>query len=125
MGTCYWCHWGWPRQIREIYDRAKADLGGYTEPLEFGPSHIVWSDENWDSAQWCLDNFDKYRGDYEDADLEIVKRSLLELLAVPDKYKSPPTDYDGDNPERFPPPAEWECVPKWSFIRRQLIGFSE
>lgn len=112
MSVCYWCHWGWPREIFEIYDRARTDLGGFTDPLEFGPAHIVWSDENWDSAQWCLDHFDEYRGDYEDADLEIVRRSLVELLALPEEMKVPPKGFDGDNPSASPPPVHWECVRK-------------
>lgn len=112
MSVCYWCHWGWPREIFEIYDRARTDLGGFTDPLEFGPAHIVWSDENWDSAQWCLDHFDEYRGEYEDADLEIVRRSLVELLALPEEMKVPPKDFAGDNPSASPPPDHWECVRK-------------
>jgi hypothetical protein len=112
MGTCYWCHWGWPKPIKDIYDRAADDLGGYTDPLEFGPAHIVWSDENWDSAQWCLDNFDKYRGDHLENDLAIVRRSLEELLAVPEEMKAPPDNYDGENPANFPPPEHWHVQPK-------------
>jgi hypothetical protein len=110
MGICYWCYWGWPKPIKEIYDRAVADLDGWDDPMEFGPGHIVWSDENWDSAQWCLDHFDEYRGDYSDVDLAIVRRSLEELLAVPGEFKEPPADYDDENPAAFPPPAHWQVA---------------
>lgn len=109
MSTCYWCYWGWPKPIKEIYDRALADLGGWKDPLEFGPGHIVWSDENWDSADWCLEHFDEYPGQYGDEELAIVKRSLVELLAVPKEFKESPDEYDGENPADFPPPVHWEC----------------
>ena len=109
MGICYWCYWGWPKPIKDIYDRALAELDGWKDPLEFGPGHIVWSDENWDSADWCLEHFDEYRGDYSDEDLAIVKRSLVELLAVPEEFREPPEEYDDENPADFPPPVHWEC----------------
>jgi hypothetical protein len=112
MGICWFCHWGWPKQIADIYQEALAKLDGDNSPLHFGPAHIVWEDENFDSAQWCLDHFDKYKGDYSEAQLAVVKESLVKLLSVPAEYKTEPDGYDDDdeNPQRFPPPAHWEMV---------------
>ncbi len=83
MGICWYCYWGWPKLVAEIYQKALKDLNGYDFPLQFGPGHIVWSDENFDSAEWCLENFDKYKGDYSDEELTIVKWSLEELASFP------------------------------------------
>lgn len=123
---CWWCHWGWPKVIRDIYDRAERDIdevllsvcceangwemwGG--EPswgksaLEFGPGHIVWSDENWDSADWCLRQCDgPMFDDWHPEALEIVRRSLRELMALPEEVKTTPAGYDGQHPENYPPP---------------------
>lgn len=109
---CYWCYWGWPKPIRDVYDRAVSALGGYTDPLHFGPSHVVWEDENWHSAQWCLDYIDEFKqyhneGRFSDDELEIVRQSLINLIAVPDEFKSEPEGYDRENPKNFPPPAHW------------------
>ena len=76
---CWWCHWGWPKAVAEIYRRAQKDIDAlldgwpkaendWTYPgwpscgetaLEFGPGHVVWSDENWDCAPACLRDFDR------------------------------------------------------------------
>src|SRR3990167_11306752 len=99
MGTCWYCYWGWPKTVADIYDRALIDLGGNESPLKYGPSHIVWSDENFDSAEWCLENFEKYVGDYSDKELDIVRRSLVELSDVPINTRDIwPSEYDDENP---------------------------
>lgn len=116
MAFCYWCYWGWPKPILDIYRDCLAKLGGNENPLHWGPAHVVWEDENWDSAQWCLDHFN----DYADPDLTeyekaIVRESLERLLAVPDEYKHPPEGFDAgkdedeDDPADFPPPEHWQC----------------
>ena len=111
MSLCWFCHWGWPEPIANIYLKAVRDLGGHNlSPLHFGPAHSVWEDENFDNAQWCLDNFSKYCRDYQDWELAIVRRSLQELLEVPDELKEWPKDYDGNHPELFPPPAGVKMV---------------
>ena len=66
MGICWYCYWGWPKQIAEIYKKALKELDGYSAPLHFGPAHIVWDDENFDSGEWCLEHFDDYKGDYSE-----------------------------------------------------------
>ena len=111
MGICWYCYWGWHKPVADIYDRALSDLDGAISALHFGPAHIVWEDENFHSAEWCLDHFDEDRGDYSDADLEIVKRSLQELAALPLEVRCvEPEDYDDEHPELFPPPNDVEMV---------------
>lgn len=110
---CYWCYWGWPKPIHNIYTRAVEKLGGSERALEFGPAHVVWADENWGSAQWCLDHFEDWEKDdndgrFDERELEVVKQSLVELLSVQDEYKHPPEGFDDESPEKFPPPAHWE-----------------
>lgn len=113
---CYWCYWGWPSQIAEIYDRALAKLDGDETLLNFGPAHIVWEDENWGSAQYCLDGFDKWvakhRHQFDELSLEVVKQSLVELLAVPECFKCEPANYPGRDPAKYPPPSGWQMVNK-------------
>jgi hypothetical protein len=108
MSFCWWCHWGWPQEIYSIYDDALRKLDGDDSPLLYGPAHIVWCDENWDSAQWCLDHFDDPPlSRYTDDDLEIVRTSLAELLLVPDEFKSEPDGFVGYDPQAYPPPKHW------------------
>lgn len=109
--TCWWCHWGWPKLIADIYDDCVMKLGGDEGPLHWGPAHIVWEDENWEAAQWCLDHFDEYRRDYSDATLAIVRESLDRLVALPDKWKREPIGYgDDSNAPDYPPPDDWIMV---------------
>lgn len=126
--VCWFCHWGWPKAIRDIYDRAEADIDRLIDAktasdheqwsgspscgqnaLEFGPAHCVWSDENFDGnfefEYGDLANKVKY-GDWLEGTLEIVKRSLDELAALPDSLKLPPNEYDGNNPSDYPPQCE-------------------
>lgn len=115
MSICWYCHHGWPKPVADIYDAALAKLGGDKMPLDYGPGHIVWADENFDtrSVQWCLDHFDKHRGDLSDEDSAIVRHSLEQLLAVPEEIRCcEPEDYDGKDPAKYPPPAGMEMVKK-------------
>ena len=79
-------------KIQKIYDEALDDLFGDSMPLYYGPAHIVWCDHNFDLAEWCLENFDKYKGDFEDWELHIVKRSLNELTKIPKEERTDPDD---------------------------------
>ena len=111
MGICWYCYWGWSKPVADIYDRALGDLSGDSSPLEYGPSHIVWSDENFHSAEWSLEHFDEHKGDLSEAELVIVKRSLTELAALPLNVRCvEPDDYDDEHPELFPPPPGIEMV---------------
>ena len=131
MGICWFCHWGWPKPIADIYDKAKADIdeclsivpceeNGWETPedptsgewaLKWGPAHVVWEDENFDLAESCLKDCDEARfSHWHPPAMEIVKRSLRELVVVPDEMKSPMEEYDGDYPEMYPPPSDWIMV---------------
>ena len=107
---CYWCFWGWPKPIRDIYDDCAKRLGSEL-PLLYGPGHVVWSDENWRSAQACLDHFDEWQGGYSANDLPIIRESLERLIEVPDEYKTEPNGFDAarHDPADFPPPDHWRC----------------
>lgn len=104
MGICWYCYWGWPKPVADIYLKALARLDGYESPLHFGPAHIVWDDENFGSAQRCLDNFEKYTGYFMKEEMDIVRESLVELAALPESvYDVEPDDYDDEHPELYPP----------------------
>ena len=109
MGYCWFCFHGWPEKIDAIYKEAVEKLSGDESVLHWGPSHIVWEDENFDSAQWCLDHLqeyrDEYRDEYTDDEIEVCKWSLEQLLELPEDMKRPPEgfDDDDDHPEKFPP----------------------
>ncbi len=108
---CWYCHWGWPKAVADIYLKALADLDGCDTPLLYGPAHIVWGDENFDSAEWCLEHFDDDTGDYTVDEMTIVRQSLLELKKLPEEVIDiEPDDYDGEHPERYPPPSGIEMV---------------
>lgn len=111
MSICWYCYWGWPKIIADIYDHALSELDNYSDPLHFGPAHIVWEDENFDQAEWCLENFDKYKGGFTEKELTIVKQSLEELSKVPINLRDiVPDDYDLEYPENFPPPKDVKMV---------------
>ena len=107
MGICWYCYWGWPKPIADIYSRALTELDGHDFPLHYGPAHVVWEDENFECAEVCLEDFDKYKGDINDNDLEIVRKSLEELAKIPIVERDiKPDDYDGLHPELYPPTVE-------------------
>ena len=112
MSLCWYCHWGWAKPVAEIYLEAVSRLGGDTASLHSGAAHIVWSDENFDdeSIRWCLQNFTKHEA-YDLMDQQVVKRSLKELLKIPEKVRCLcPKDYNGENPENYPPTGEVEII---------------
>lgn len=87
MGLCWYCHWGWPKAVRGVYNKAAASLteiDSGTDALIYGPSHIVWDDENFDdgSIDWCLKACVGATG-YSPDEVEIVRRSLEELSGDP------------------------------------------
>ncbi len=116
---CWWCFWGWPVQVRAIYDRAVQDIDALLpsdwrgEPrdgeaaLHWGPAHVVWEDENFEDPSWCLENCDSPAfDDWHKGALEIVRRSLRELAALPAELRTEPPGYDGEHPESFPMPPD-------------------
>lgn len=105
--VCWYCYWGWAKPVAEIYLKALEDLGGNGSSLHSGPAHIVWEDENFGSAEWCLEHFDEYSEGHSDAYLEIVRESLEKLAALPLEVRCvEPADYDGEHPELYPPLVE-------------------
>jgi hypothetical protein len=111
MGICWYCHWGWPKAIRDIYDQALKKINGNQSALYYGPAHVVWADENFDLAQSCLDSFDEYSKELSEEEKIVVRWSLEQLLLLPENIiNSEPKDYDGEHPENYPPPSniEWE-----------------
>lgn len=134
MGICWYCSWGWSKPVAEIYRQAFRDLnnGIYVDGIEmraywalnYGPAHCTWADENFtrDVIQSELDGMTKWaeewntdsahRSKFTTAELAIVRRSLVELLALPDEQLSPePADYDDWNPHNFPPTVEMSPRP--------------
>jgi hypothetical protein len=119
MSYCWYCYWGWPKQIEEIYRTAQKELeaiGGSAEcSLDYGPGHIVWADENFERehVQYCLNEARKADcWNYEETDAEkaIVIRSLEKMLELPDEVLDcvPPGFHEDDSnlPETFPPTIE-------------------
>lgn len=108
-GICWYCHWGWAKPVAEIYIEAIKRLEGYDRPLLYGPSHIVWEDENWDddSLQYCLDNIEKEKDNFFQEELDVVRWSLEELLKIPQEQREVcPDDYDDCHPANYPPVQE-------------------
>lgn len=126
--VCWYCYWGWPKKIWEIYQRAERDIddmlapspeNNWTSPeqsvsgeyaLEFGPAHCTWSDENFNGDhEWELENCNHPSfADWPPEVLERVRQSLRELAALPAELKSPPKGYNGQDPAKFSPPPEWK-----------------
>ena len=107
MSICWYCYWGWAKPVAEIYKKALEKLDGNWGLLHFGPSHLVWEDENFDSAEWCLEHFDDYTEGYTKEEAAVVKWSLQELVKIPIKQRCiEPEDYDGEHPENYPPDCE-------------------
>ena len=90
---CWYCKYGWPKPIRDIYDWAVQIVG--ESDLTYGYAHIVWGDENFDWAERLLAECP------DDVDT-VVKESLRRLAQVPMEMREMP---DSD----FEPPAEWQC----------------
>lgn len=103
---CWYCYWGWPQQVVEVYRKWLVELGYGT--LHFGPAHVVWEDENFETGiiQSCIDSAEEHRQDLTDEELNSVIGSLRELLLVPEAIRCcKPKGYNGLRPEDFPPPA--------------------
>lgn len=79
--------------------------------LEYGPGHTVWSDENFDDVRWNIKECDSssYK-DWRPGVIDIVRRSLQELDNLPQEIRNPPSEYDGEHPENYPPHEGMEMV---------------
>jgi hypothetical protein len=113
MSECWSCYWGWPEPVARIYCSALEALSGDSSPLEYGPAHVVWSDENFDLAEVCLKDFDAQAAllDYGAEQMAIVKQSLVALAALPQEvYDVCPSGYDGEHPAQYPPVGSVKMV---------------
>lgn len=122
MGICWYCSWGWPKPVADIYDKYEAIAG--ESAMRYGPAHCTWADENFERelVQSELDGFDEHvsKWNWEDRactiarhspeELAAVKQSLVELLSLPDDVLVPRPDYDDEHPADFPPPADFEML---------------
>ena len=111
MGICWYCHWGWAKPVADIYAAALAKLDGDESPLEYGPAHIVWGDENWEDGNidFCIEacNDAGFLERFAQSDIDIVHWSLIELRKIPEDVRCCcPEDYDDERPELFPPTCE-------------------
>lgn len=111
-GICWYCYWGWPEQVSEIFEGYKQFFGDNDGPLRWGPGHIVWEDENFgdSSIKFCIEEARKEIAARQEADkrseLENVLDSLEELLAVPLEIREPwAAGYEesGQGPGKWPP----------------------
>lgn len=108
---CWYCHWGWAKPVADIYQTALAKLGGDSAPLVWGQSGIVWGNENFHLAENCLGQFNEQEEGYTPEELAVLRWSLEELVKLPlDVRCVEPEDYEGDDPQLFPPPAGVEMV---------------
>ena len=113
MGICWYCHWGWPEQVAEIY-RLGVERSSYVS-MHYGPGHVVWDDENFETVHinWFIENAQGNRGDLSDGELAVVIESLTALLAVPEDIRCcEPADYDEENPDNYPPPGNLQMIKK-------------
>ncbi len=106
---CWYCHWGWSKQVADVFKNAIDLLDGDDSVLLYGPSHVVWEDENFEHAEYCLDHFmdDYYKNGnrFTDYELLVCSLSLYELTKIPLAIRCPePDNYDGEHPELYPPP---------------------
>ena len=111
MGICWYCYWGWAKPVVDVYEEAVRRLGGDSDPLHFGPSHIVWEDENFEdrNIDYCLSLIETEGQTFNLAQetLSVVRWSLEELRRIPERSRDPmPDDYDDEHPELFPPPGD-------------------
>ncbi len=110
-GICWYCHWGWSKPVAEIYLAAVEKLGGDDIELRDGISHVIWEDENFHLAESQLEKFDSYQHRTGIDELAIVKWSLEELVKIPLDIRCPePDDYEGENPQDYPPKDDVKMV---------------
>jgi len=104
MPVCWYCYWGWPKAVADIFDDAVKKLGGDGWPLIFGPSRLVWGDENFDdnSIQLAIGSCDN----------AIVRESLERLLLLSESERCCDLADRAmtESAESLPPPAGMEMV---------------
>jgi len=113
MSDCWYCHWGWPAQVANIFWRYEPDAG--TIGMMEGPATVVWGDENFtDHAidyclQQCRDKVVKEHWTPET--IQLIRRSLEDLRKFPEHIRCcEPVAYEGKRPQDFPPPNGIEML---------------
>jgi hypothetical protein len=78
--------YNYPKEISEIFFKAKEMMAGEDWPLLFGPAHIVWEDGNMmdEDIDFCLE-YDT--GDLNFNQVQAVHWSLHELKKIPIKIR--------------------------------------
>lgn len=73
---------------QETFDKISAFLGVWPN-AEFGPAHIVLGDDNIEdeNIQWCLDNWETYKRDHPEDELNATRVFLHELLQIPEAIR--------------------------------------
>jgi hypothetical protein len=110
VSVCWYCYWGWSKQVADIYDVHDGRIN-----LDWSPAHVVWADENFDdgSIEFCLKECDEWDSrpvpddgsNTEHFVSAVARQSLLELKAIPASIRCcEPEGYDGEHPENYPPP---------------------
>lgn len=113
---CWYCYWGWPKPVADVYDKHLAAVDGVEDVLHYGPAHIVWADENFqdDNIDYCIEQCDKpekYAGRLSPEEIWVVRQSLLALKAIPIEIRCPPgCENDNDDAPKYPPPVGMEMV---------------
>jgi hypothetical protein len=93
----------------EIYKEGIKKAGW--SAMHFGPAHVVWEDENFEHAESCLRDFDKYAKNLTKEEQAGVRWSLEELSKVSLESRCPePKEYDGEHPELYPPAKNIKMV---------------
>lgn len=145
MMYCWYCHWGWPKPVADIYDSAMETIekfGGDAQgAMHFGPAHCTWEDENFDTAETELSHFDDYitrwNTDYGSdfhatptqrfsaGELVIVRWSLVELCKLPMELREPPQAFidaeeaaEKDSNLDPPLPADYPPPREWEVRKR-------
>lgn len=98
---CWYCYWGWADQVVRIFEKYDPIC-----ELEYGIGHTVWADENFETShiEFCLSLPNDGQNDGCSFGYEFQVMALRELLLIDEKIRCcEPDDYDGENPENFPP----------------------
>lgn len=94
-----------------IYKEALKRLDGNSDPLHYGPAHVVWADENFDCAELSLEKFDQRADDLTDKEKVVVRWSLEQLAKIPLSERDPAQDgWHNANAPNHPPPEGMEMI---------------
>lgn len=122
---CWYCYWGWPKQVADVYAEAERIVG--ESAMEYGPAHVVWGDENFDDVniESCIADCRRLlaSGALPDEDgifyngpetASVVLKSLVALRALPLKIRRPRASWDSDKDVQDRPPPKGMVMVKAS-----------